>query len=218
MLIGIESSNLFGCSEQMGQPECSRRRHRSGDPRRPPPRRAQRLPDALDGQRLRRRRARGRRQGARSSTCSRRSRPGTTSAPARARSPGRARNMRHAEPGRARVAVELLPGGEAAGAGGHADLSGRDPVQRKGPDAARGVSDQAADGEPHADRDGSHERVGARDRAQDGDEAPLSARLQPHRHGRAVDSRTSCGCSTDSAAWPRPGRTRRPRWRRGSRS
>jgi hypothetical protein len=90
VLIGIESSNLFGCSERMDLPQCNRRDIDRGI------RNAHRLgvrtvfpmhwtDNAFGGPPSRAV------AGAPSSTCSSAFRPGTTSAPAPARSPGRAR-------------------------------------------------------------------------------------------------------------------------------
>ena len=208
VLIGIESSNLFGCSEQAGQPECSRRDVDRGI------RRARALgvrsvfpmhwtDNAFGGSALE-----GGAKGLfinvleafqtghyfRTGPCP---------------EPGQGEETGHSQPVRAGCARELLPGGGAAGAGGDADLSARAPVQRKRPDAAREVPDQAADGEPHADRDGSHGRVGPRGRAPDGDAAAVI------RSSRAIRARAvrglpdSSGSCTGWAAWPPPPRIKR---------
>ena len=93
VLIGIESSNLFGCSERNDLPQCDKadidrgiRNARALGVRTVFPMHWTTTPSAVPRSRAV--------AGARSSTCSRRSRPATTSAPARARSPARGRSSR----------------------------------------------------------------------------------------------------------------------------
>ena len=186
VLIGIESSNLFGCSEQMDVPQCGRHDIDRGI------RNARRLgvrtvfPHALDGQRLRWSGDRGRRQGhvhQRAGAVP--DRPLLPHGPLSGAGPGR--DDGQPERLRAQLPVQLLPCREAARPGGISDLPGGDSVQRQGPDPSRRLPDQAADGQPYADRDGPHERVGPRERPADGEAPPVSPGLQPHRDRRLLD-------------------------------
>ena len=148
----------------MDLPQCDRRRHRPWDPRRPPARGADGLP---------------RRTG----------RTMPSAGPPRGRRQGHLHQRARALSDRALLPHRPLPGAragrgpwatlspfelnflastsraEADRAGGLSGLPGGHAVQRERPDAARRLPDPAADGQPHADRDGPHERVGARDGA-----------------------------------------------------
>ena len=89
VVIGVESSDPFGCSEPS---DCTRADVDRGLARMRRLGRSQHVRRPLGRQRVRRRRARGRHQGRPSSTSSTRSRPATTSTPAPVRTRAKARS------------------------------------------------------------------------------------------------------------------------------
>ena len=187
VVIGVESSNLFGCSEIQDEPQCTRKDVDRGLER--AKRRGIRsvfiahwVDNAFAGAALE-----GGAKGAFINVFNR-YQTGHYFRTAACPYEGQGEEpdpLNTFEMGGARP---VLPRDSAARGRTAAELSGGPPMQRQGPDEARRLPGAPPDRRAHADRGRPPGRVGAKAGARDRREARLPAGLRPHQHRRHLDA------------------------------
>ena len=196
VVIGVESSDPFDCSEPAG---CRRARRRPRASRSSGGSASAAVHRPLGRQRVRRRGARGRHQGRLHQHLQPgRDRPLLQHRPLPRPEPGRGGG--HDRPGRDADPRPVLPGRRRDPA--DAGLPRGQAVQLQGPDEARRLSGQADDDDRDADRDRPHERAGAR---------PGPARSPPATRYPVISGHTGTGGALDADGAPHALPQRRPR-------